>query len=271
MADLDVAAGAGAPPRRGGLRRGLRWVPVWRRNLLFWRKLALASLVSNLGEPALYLLALGFGLGALVGDVDGMPYLVFLASGFVCSSAMVTATFEATFSAYTRMATQFTWDAMISTPLEVGDVVVGEVVWAATKSLFSATGVFAVAAAVGAVSGWQALWAAPVVALAGLCFAGMAMLVTAVARSYDFFLFYTTLVMTPMFLLSGVFFPLTRMPDAVQAGALLLPLGHAVALVRPLMTGGAPGSPLVHVAVLGAWALACTALATHLIRRRMIV
>ncbi len=245
------------------------WVAVWRRNAMLWRRLAVASLAGNFGEPLLYLLALGYGLGAFVGQIEGMPYVVFLASGIVCSSAMMSATFEATYSAYTRMAVQGTWEAMTNTPLEVRDVVLGEVAWAATKSVISASAILLVAGALGAVAGWQALWALPVVALAGLCFAALAMVVTTLARGYDSFLFYTTLVITPMLLISGVFFPTGRMPAAVRALAEALPLSHAVAIVRPLMTGTAPASPLADGAVLAAYAVAATAAASLLARRRL--
>ncbi len=245
------------------------WMPVWMRNLRVWRSLAAASLAGNFGEPVLYLLALGYGLGALVGNVDGMPYLVFLATGIVCSSAMMSATFEATYSAYTRMEAQGTWDAMTNTPLEIADVVLGEIAWAATKSLISATAILVVAALLGAVSNWLALWALPVVLLAGLCFAALAMVVTTLSRGYDFFLFYTTLCITPMLLISGVFFPIERMPVAVRALAEVLPLRHAVAVVRPLMTGTVPATPVVDCAVLAAYAVAGYLLAAHLARRRL--
>ncbi|MFP5344926.1 MAG: nodulation protein NodJ, partial [Gammaproteobacteria bacterium] len=99
----------------------LRWIPVWRRNFLVWRKLFGPSMVGNFVEPLLYLLALGFGLGVFVGEMQGMPYSVFLASGLVCASAMNTATFEGLYSAYTRMAHQQTWGGMLATPLMVGD------------------------------------------------------------------------------------------------------------------------------------------------------
>lgn len=102
------------PLRPAGWPRALRWYPVWRRNLLVWRKLAIASLFGNFGEPLLYLLALGYGLGSLLGEVGGMPYLHFLASGIVCSSSMMTASFEGTYSAYSRMAVQRSWDAIVT-------------------------------------------------------------------------------------------------------------------------------------------------------------
>ena len=246
-----------------------RWTAVWRRNVLVWRKLAVASVLGNFGEPLLYLLALGFGLGGLVGEVDGLPYIAFLASGIVCSSAMTTASFEATYSAYTRMEPQRTWDALLTTPLEVRDVVLGEVLWAATKSLLNSGAILLVAMALGATTGAAALLALPVAVLTGFCFASLAMLVTARARSYEFFMYYQTLLITPMLLLSGVFFPLARMPDALQAAAQVLPLAHAVALVRPLMTGGAHDTPLLHLAVLAAWGLGALLLAVRLVEQRL--
>jgi len=236
-----------------------------------WRKIAPASLAGNFGEPLLYLLALGYGLGGFVGHIEGMSYLVFLATGIVSSSAMMSATFEATYSAYTRMAVQGTWDGITNAPIEVRDVVLGEVAWAATKSLFSAVAILAVAGALGVLDGWRALWVPPVVLLAGLCFASLAMIVTTFARSYDFFLFYTTLVITPMLLISGVFFPTESMPRAVRLLAEALPLSHAVGIVRPLMIGLEPPQPLIDCLVLAAYAALGVAIASWRARRRLCV
>ncbi|MCP5423906.1 MAG: ABC transporter permease [Gammaproteobacteria bacterium] len=248
----------------------LRWVPVWQRNFRVWYKLAIPAILGNFGEPLLYLLALGYGLGSLVGAVQDMPYLVFLASGIVCSSTMVTATFEGMYSAYTRMEVQKTWDAMLATPLDIRDVVIGEALWASTKSVFSGAAILIVAAALGAVAGWMALLTLPVMLLTGLCFAAMALVVTAFARNYDFFLYYYTLLVTPMLLASGVFFPLQHMPEVIQWGAHILPLTHAVELVRPLITGTAPHQPVLHLLVLIGYAVITIVLAVRLIRRRLM-
>ena len=94
----------------------LRFVPVWRRNLLVWRKLAIASVLGNIAEPLLYMLALGYGIGALIGEVGGMPYIAFIGTGMVCQSAMFTASFEGMYSAFSRMHMQRTWDAIINAP-----------------------------------------------------------------------------------------------------------------------------------------------------------
>lgn len=248
----------------------LRWLPVWRRNLRVWRKLSGPALIGNFGEPLLYLLALGYGLGGFVGEVKGLPYIVFLASGILCASAMNTATFEGLYSAYTRMAVQNTWGGMLAAPLDIDDIVLGEVVWTATKSLISAIPILIVAAILGAVQGWGALWVLPVVFVTGLCFGAMALVVTALAKSYDFFIYYFTLVITPLFLVSGVFFPLEGVPQAVQIGAQLLPLSHAVEIVRPLMTGQPLHNPALHLLVPLLYAGAAFWLATVLLRRRLM-
>lgn len=256
--------------QRFALPPWLRWLPVWRRNALVWRKLAVPSLVGNFGDPLLYLLGIGYGLGAFVGEIDGLPYLTFFASGLVCASAMNSATFEGLYSAFTRMTLQHTWEGILATPLTVPDVVRGEIIWAATKSLLSAAIILLVAALLGAVAGWQALWVVPVIFLSGLCFAAMALTVSAYAPGYDFFMYYFTLIITPMFLFCGVFFPLTSLPSALQVVAWSLPLTHAVALVRPLMTGQVLVHPVMHLTVLAVYVGVFQYLAVRRVTRRLM-
>ena len=248
----------------------LRWLSVWKRNLMVWRTLAGPALLGNIGEPLLYLFGLGYGLGEFVGTVDGLDYMTFLASGIICSSAMYTASFEGMYSAYTRMAVQYTWNGMLSAPLDVVDIVIGEAIWAGTKSLLSATFILLVAALLGVVSGWQALWVLPVALLLGVCFGALALVMTAISWGYDFFLYYFTLVLTPMLLLSGVFFPLSQMPELIQTGASYFPLVHAVSVVRPLMTGQQLSLPILHLAVVAGYLLLALPLAIGLIRRRLL-
>jgi lipooligosaccharide transport system permease protein len=174
---------------------------VWRRNILVWRKLIVPAVLMNFGEPTLYLLGLGFGLGHFVGEMSGMSYLAFLASGIIASSAMTTSSFEGMYSVFTRMVPQKTYEAILATPLEVDDILAGEMLWCATKSVFSGIAILAVAAMLGVVQGWGALWVIPVVFMIGLCFAGPAMIMSALAYNYDFFNYYTVLIITPMFIL----------------------------------------------------------------------
>lgn len=247
-----------------------RLLHIWRRNALVWRKLAIPSMLGNLADPMLYMLGLGYGLGALLPEVRGTSYVAFLATGTVCSSTMNTASFEAMYSAFSRMHVQKTWDAILNAPVTLDDVVLGEAVWAASKALMSGTAVLLVAAALGLVGSPLAVGLLPVIFLAGLAFAGMGLIVTTLSPSYDFFMYYFTLVITPMVLLSGVFFPREGLPAWLAIVSDGLPLTHAVALARPMMQGTLPENALLHLGVLAAFALVANYAAVVLARRRLL-
>src|SRR3979490_1640595 len=150
----------------------LRFTHVWRRNSLVWRKLAIPSMLGNLADPMLYMLGLGYGLRALLSDVGGMPYVAFLAAGTVCSSTMMSASFESMYSSFSRMHVQRTWDAIMNAPVMLDDVRLGEARWAASKAFLSGTAVLIVAAALGLVTSALAVWVLPIVFVTGLAFAG---------------------------------------------------------------------------------------------------
>jgi len=247
-----------------------RFAAVWRRNVLVWRKLLGASLLGNLAEPLIYLLGLGYGLGNLVGEVNGRPYITFLAAGSLCSATMNAASFESFYSAFSRMHVQRTWDAIMNAPVSLEDVVAGELVWSATKACISGLAILIVAAAMGLVMTPLAAWVVLVVPLVGLAFAAPGLVVTACARGYDFFTYYFTIVITPMLFLSGVFFPLEQLPEVLRWAAYVLPLWHAVALVRPLMLGEVPPQLMLHVAVLVGYTVVCFYAAVVLLRRRLL-
>jgi lipooligosaccharide transport system permease protein len=252
-------------------RPGRGAVAVWRRNLRVWRKLIGPAIAMNFGEPTLYLLGLGFGLGSFVGSMSDMPYLAFLASGIIASSAMTTASFEGMYSVFTRMDVQHTYDAMLATPLVLDDILAGEMLWCASKALFSGIAILTVAVVLGVTAGPSALLVLPVVFLIGLCFAGPAMIMAAVAANYDFFNYYFVLAVTPMLILGGVFYPIDTLPMPMQSAVQVLPLTHAVELTRPLMTGQPLHSPLLHLAVLASYAATSFYVAVALVRRRLLV
>ena len=248
----------------------MRFLHVWRRNLMVWRKLAIPSMLGNLADPMLYMLGLGYGLGSMLPTMQGVSYVAFLAGGVVCSSTMFTASFEAMYSAFSRMHVQRTWDAIINAPLSLDDVILGEWVWAASKSVLSGCAVLVVAAALGLVGSALALLIIPVILLTGLVFAGLGLIVTALSPSYDFFMYYFTLAITPMMLLCGVFYPPEQLPGAIQAIAQALPLTHAVALARPLMNGTLPEHAWLHGLVLILYAGVSYGIARHLLRKRIL-
>jgi len=249
-----------------------RWWPVFLRNLLVWRKLAIPSLVGNIAEPLMWLVAFGYGLGALVGSVqlgeEKVRYILFLASGSICMSAMNAATFEALYSAFSRMHVQKTWDSIMNAPVALRDVLLAEMLWAAFKSLFSVTAILGVMLALDISRSPMLLLVLPILLLAGITFSCLALIFNALAKGYDFFTYYFTLFLTPMMFLSGVFFPRENLPPLLQLVSAWLPLTQAVELVRPLFLGRWPPDVLLHLAVLAAYALLAWNVALALTRRR---
>ncbi|XAH24412.1 ABC transporter permease [Xylophilus sp. GW821-FHT01B05] len=249
-----------------------RWWPVFLRNFLVWRKLALPSLIGNIAEPLIWLVAFGYGMGALVGQVSvqgtKVPYLLFLASGSVCMSAMQAASFEALYSAFSRMHVQRTWDGIMNAPVGLDDILLAEMLWAGFKALFTASAILCVMMALQISLSPKLAVAWLVLAATGITFSCIALIFNALAKGYDFFTYYFTLFMTPMMFLSGVFFPLEQLPRVVQAVAQWLPLTNAVALVRPLFMDRWPDAPLQHLAVLAAYALAAFWIALAMTRKR---
>ena len=248
----------------------LRFLAVWRRNFLVWKKLAIPSLLGNLADPMIYMFGLGYGLGGLLPQVGGTSYIAFLAAGTLCASTMNAASFEALYSAFSRMHVQKTWEAIMNAPLSLDDILAGELLWAATKATLSGAAILIVVTMLGFVHDAQALWVLPLIFLTGLTFAALGLCVTAVAASYDFFMYYFTLFVTPMMLLSGVFFPLEQLPPALQGAAQVLPLTHAVAVARPLLLGQPLQSVAMHLGVLALIASIAYLVAVTLTRRRLL-
>jgi len=245
-----------------------RFWPVVMRNLLVWKKLAGPSILGNIAEPLITLVAFGYGVGSLIGAVGGMPYIQYLASGSVAAAAALAATFEALYSAYSRMAVQKTWDSILNAPIALDDIVFAEMLWAAMKALFSCAAILVVIFLLDISRAPSMLLALPVLGLAGITFASLALVFNALAKGYDFFTYYFTLVVTPMTFLSGVYFPIAQMPPWLQGIAQVLPLKAAVDLVRPLVLGNIPADPLGPLLILTGYACSGYYLALVLTRRR---
>jgi len=253
-----------APPRLS-----FRFFPIWRRHFMVWRKIAATSVLGHIADPMIYLLGLGYGLGSLLPEMGGTSYVVFLAAGTVCYSTMNSASFEALYSSFARMHEQRTWDAIMNTPVTLDDIVLSEILWAATKSLMSGTAVLAVATLLGLTHSFLSLWLIPLALLIGLCFASLGLIMTALAPAYDFFMYYFTLAVTPMMLLCGVFFPVAQLPPFWQGVAQALPLTHAVNIARPLIIGHIPEGLMLHIAVLLGYMLFGFYVSLVLFRRRL--
>lgn len=216
------------------LRRAFR---VWQRNFTVYTKLYKSSLALNFVEPVLYLAALGLGLGAFVNEINGLPYINFIAPGIIASSAMFATSYECTYGTYVRMFYQKTFDAILATPINVHDLIAGELIWGATKSVLYGTIIIGVISVFGLVESPLILIVIPVLFFSGLIFAEISMIFVAVVPGIDSFNYFYTLFMTPMFLFSGIFFPVESMPPVVSKIAFFTPLFHLVNVCRSAAVG----------------------------------
>jgi lipooligosaccharide transport system permease protein len=250
---------------------GIGTLRVWRRDFESWKRFSMSFLVAALGNPLLYLVSIGYGLGRFVADIDGLPYAVFLTPGILASAAMNSASFETTFGSFTRMHEQNTYTAILATPCSVADIVAGDILWAASKSVLAVLFVLIVTGAAGLLSSPLALLALPVAFLTGLTFGALGMIATARAGSYNFFDYYFTLGISLMLFFCGVFFPLRSLPSWAQAVAWFLPLTHAVRLCRGLVAEAPAAEVLGSVAWLLVVAVGAFVVAERLVRRRLIL
>ncbi|MEK6709216.1 MAG: ABC transporter permease [Nitrospinota bacterium] len=247
-----------------------RAVRVWIRHLVMYRTWFVAEWAGSLTEHALYLLAFGYGVGRFVPEMDGLSYAQFIGPGLVVSIAMWASSYEATYGAYSRMRIQHTYEGMLSAPLTVGDVVLGDLLWCASRSLIGAVLMLIVLALFGLVGSPWAVMVLPVVFVEGLMFAGLGLIATALAPSYAFFNFHYSLVVMPMFFFAGTFFPLQGLPAWMQSLSQAMPLTHAVVLARGLIVHGQVENAAWHVFMLSAFTLAFLAVACGLVGRRML-
>lgn len=221
---------------------------VFARNMKVFRKTWKASIMFNFLEPLLYLSAMGFGLGAYVSDINGLSYLHYIAPGFVASSAMWAVSYESTYGSYLRLDYQKTYQAIIATPLSIEDVVLGDMLYGAFKSVLYGSVILVVIFSLGLVASPWALLLPLVLFLSGLLFAIMGLTWTGLAKAFDHFNYYFTLILTPMFVYSGVFYPLEGMPDWVREIIWFTPLIHVVNLARGLVLGQVGSHLLVDLA-----------------------
>ena len=264
--------------RRGFLRDLIR-VPdvrlsaawhLWQRNASIYKRTYKLNIVPNFFEPFLYLLAMGLGLGAYLARIKGVRYIDFIAPGLVATAAMFGASFEVTFNCFVKMQFGKIYDAVMSTPLTIEDIGLGEMLWSTTRSLIYGTVFLAIASSFGVVHSWWAVLTPVAVALTGMMFSAIGLSFTAVIPLIDYYTYYWTMFITPMFLFSGIFFPLDRMPNWVQVVAWFIPLHQAVDLMRALILTGDIGS----AAAAAAWIVVVTGalfvVPMNLLHRRLV-
>ena len=251
-----------------------RFIRVWQRNLRVYRKSWKISFIPPLLEPLFYLLAFGVGLSSLVGSVryggSEISYVRFIAPGLIAISIMYNAFFETTYTSYVRMYYQKTFDAMMATPLSLEEIITGEIVWGATKSLVAATIMLGVISTFGLLNYPGCLLILPLAFLGGIAFASIGMVFTGMVANIEMFNLPVFLFVTPMFLFSGTFFPVENLPGWAQFLASLLPLTHLSTLTRTLAQGELPLSLLWNVGYLLLFSLIFFSLALVKMHKRLI-
>ena len=245
-------------------------IAVWRRNAAIYKRTWLWNILPNFFEPVFYLVAIGVGLGAYITQMGGTSYISFLAPALVCVAAMHGASFEVTYNVYVRLTFEKAYDAMLTTPIEPDDILAGEVLWAVTRSSIYGGTFFIVVALAGLAPLPSALLVLPLIPLTGLLFALIGMAFSLRIPSIDLFSYYFTLFLTPLFLLSGVFFPLEeRLSEGWLWVAEILPLLHPVRLARAAFRGEASLIVLWDLAYLLGMSLLLVVLARRGVQRRL--
>ena len=223
---------------------------MWQRNATVARKTLWVALVPRFIEGIAYLGIMGLGLGAYLSSVRGTDYVDFIAPGVAASTVMFGAILETTYNAFVRIHVRRVTEAIITTPLEVEDVVVGEYLWGATRGLIYGMVFLIVMAVFGLVHSPWVLLAPPVLFLGGLTFAALGMLYTAFVSSIEHFNIFFTAILTPMFLFGGIFFPFDELPRWAQVAGWCLPLSHLVEALRDLTGGDVSAVTALHALVL---------------------
>ncbi|MEA2254627.1 MAG: lipooligosaccharide transport system permease protein [Solirubrobacteraceae bacterium] len=249
---------------------------VFEHRFLSYRKTFRASIFTSFISPILFLTAMGIGLGGYVSSsatLGGVPYIVFLAPGLLAATAMQTASFEATFPIMGGLVWQRIFHAMYATPISPRDIALGNLAWIVARLTMITTIFTVVIVLFGAAQSPLIVLAIPAAVLTGMAFAAPMAAFSATQSTPDRFATIFRFGITPLFLFSGTFFPITSLPSALQALAWLTPLFHGVALTRGLSLGTIGNDPLaavIHVVYLvtlttiGGW------LAVRTIRARLV-
>ena len=256
-------------------RLSARFIRVWQRNLIVYAKIWKIVFIPPLLEPIFYLVAFGVGLGVLVGSMryEGMDvsYVQFIAPALIAINIMYNAFFETTYASFVRMYFQRTYDGMMATPLSLEEVMTGEIIWAATKSLIATVIMQGVISFFGLIRYPEGLLILPLAFLGGIAFGSVGLLFTAMVKGIEMFNLPVFLFITPMFLFSGTFFPLKNLPAWAQKIAALLPLTHLARLVRGLSLGLVDAGLFWSLIYLLLFSAVFFPLAIYAMRKRLVI
>ncbi len=251
-----------------------RFLRVWKRNLVVYKKIWKVSFLTPLLEPLFYILAFGLGFSGLIDHVKyggaDLSYTEFIAPALIATAIMWNAFFETTYASFVRMYYQKTFDGMLATPLSLEEIIIAEIAWSATKSAGAATIMSIVLGLMGFVQFPMGLLLIPLAFFGGLAFGAIGMFFTGITPTIDMFNLPIFLFITPMFLFSGTFFPVSNLPGWVQPVALAFPLYHLAELARRFSIGTNEISPIISIVYLTVFFLFFTNLALKAMRRRLI-
>ena len=248
-----------------------RLYSVWYRHMRVYTRNLISNGMPPFLEPLIFLLGVGIGLGRYISAMDGISYIVFLATALPVTSAMFTASYECSFGTFVRLEFHKAYDGMIAAPVTINDLFVGEILWAGSKGLFFGACVVLVMSIFSAIPMPMGLFAIPLGFLSGAMFGAMALLVTSFVRNINHFNFYFTGFLSPMFFFSGTIFPLASLPVALRPFAEILPLTHAVRLTRSLALGRMSPTILADLAFVILATLVAAYLAIRRLRKRIMV
>ncbi len=245
---------------------------VFLRNLYSYKRFVLPTFLVSLVEPLFYLVTFGVGMGAYMGAFGGQSYLDFLVPGVLASAAMMAASFECLYGTFVKIVHEKVYDSLVATPVSADEAVAGDIAWGSFRGLISGTLMMIVALFMGVAPAavWRALVLVVFMVFIGVLFGSLAMIITSISPSFDFFSYYTELVITPMLFFSGVFFPLDNFPGWMKVLAEFLPLTHAVRISRAVYTGQPQPGVGWGLAGLVVLAVIVFAVSVRMMRKRLI-
>lgn len=244
---------------------------VWRRNFLYFRYTVFAALSWIFVEPLLYLVALGFGLGQFVDEIQGQSYAQFIAPALMGTTAMFVGFFEGAYGTFTKLTRQNTLHTIIIAPIGADEVTIGEIGWATTKAFLSVLAVGMVVVALGLVPVQQIIIPLLYLFLTCWVFAAFGVMLSTAAKSYDWFIYYQSGLITPMSLFCGTYFPLSELPYWLKGVAYALPLTHTMEAVRISLKGQLHPQMIINLIVLLVLGLSFTHIASARMQRKLIL
>lgn len=247
-----------------------RLYSVWFRHVRVYTRNLWSNAFPPFLEPLLFLIAIGVGLGTYIQEMDGMSFVLFLATGLPMTAAMWSSSFECTYGTFIRMEYEHVYDGMLAASIDANDLILGELLWVGTKGLFFSLSVLIVISLFGILPLGISFFACIAGFLTGLMFGALSMVVTSYVHTINHFNFYFTGLLSPMFFFCGVVFPMEQLPGYLLPLAEAMPLTHTVRLTRavclmrfqPVLLWDVSYC-LIFIFLIGAWAI-------HGISRRLI-